>query len=170
MTCNLTLGKKKYENVEADIRELIAQLDDLGADLRAAIPEDADSQERALDAIRMPRANEAERLARDSAIEEATKALVTLRLRVATNAIETLDLLDELSEIGNPMAYADLAVGAQLALTALRGGSYQIFSSLGSIADPEFTSRHRSELDEMLARGEDVMDGIEERFFQMYPR
>ena len=170
MTCNLTLGKKKYENVEADIRELMTQLDELAADLRAAIPEDADSQERALDAIRMPRASEAERLARDSAIEEATKALVTLRMRVTTNAIETLDLLDELSEIGNPIAYADLAVGAQLALTALRGGMYQIFSSLGSIADPEFTSRHRHELDDMLARGLEVVEGIEERFFQMYPR
>ena len=170
MTGNLTLGKKKYENVEADIRELITQLDDLAEDLRAAIPEDSDSQERALDAIRMPRASEAERLARDGAIEEATKALVTLRLRVAGNSAEILDLLDELSEIGNPSAFADLAVGAQLALTALRGGAYQIFTCLGSIADPEFTNRHRAELDEMLTRGQDVVSGIEERFFKMYPR
>ncbi len=170
MTGNLTLGKKKYENVEADIRELITQLDDLADDLRAAIPEDSDSQERALDAIRMPRASEAERLARDGAIEEATKALVTLRLRVAGNSAEILDLLDELSEIGNPIAFADLAVGAQLALTALRGGAYQIFTCLGSIADPEFTNRHRAELDEMLTRGQDVVSGIEDRFFKMYPR
>ncbi|NOT58697.1 MAG: glutamate formimidoyltransferase [Acidobacteria bacterium] len=170
MTGNLTLGKKKYENVEAEIRELIAQLDDLSDDLRAAIPEDSDSQERALDAIRMPRASEAERLARDGAIEEATKALVTLRLRVAGNASEILDLLDELSEIGNPIAFADLAVGAQLALTALRGAAYQIFTCLGSIADPEFTNRHRAELDEMLTRGQDAVVGVEERFFKMYPR
>jgi formiminotetrahydrofolate cyclodeaminase len=91
-------------------------------------------------------------------------------LRVANNAAEILDLLDELSEIGNPIALADLAVGAQLALTALRGAAYQIFTCLGSIADPDFTNRHRAELDEMLTRGQDVVSGIEERFFKMYSR
>jgi glutamate formiminotransferase/formiminotetrahydrofolate cyclodeaminase len=169
LMCNLTKGDK-YERVATDIRELTAQLDELSTELRAAVPKDADSQTRAIDAVSMPRTSEAERLARDSAIEEATKALVSLRMRVAQNALETLDLLDELSEIGNPIAFADLAVGAQLALTALEAAAFQIYSNLGSIADPEFTSRHRSELDDMRARGEEVVDGIEERFFRIYPR
>jgi formiminotetrahydrofolate cyclodeaminase len=169
MMCNLTKGDK-YERVAGDIRELTAQLAELSAELCAAVPKDADSQTRAIDAVYMPRASEAERLARDSAIEEATKALVSLRMRVAQNALETLDLLDELSEIGNPVVFADLAVGAQFALTALEAAALQIYSNLGSIADPEFTSRHRSELDDMQARGAEIVEGIEAKFFRNYPR
>jgi formiminotetrahydrofolate cyclodeaminase len=120
--------------------------------------------------MQLPRITEAERLARTGAIEEATKSLVSLRLRVAESAMETLDLLDELAEVGNPIVYADLSVGAQLALTAIRGAAYQVFSNLGSIGEEEFTRQRRAELDDLIARGQEVADAIEERFFQIYPR
>jgi glutamate formiminotransferase/formiminotetrahydrofolate cyclodeaminase len=170
LVCNLTLGKKKYEDVEMEVRDIFNQLEQLDADLRAAVEEDADSQERMIEMMQLPRATEAERLARAGAIEEAAKSLVSLRLRVAESAMETLDLLDELAEVGNPIAYADLSVGAQLALTAIRGAAYQVFSNLGSISEEEFTRERRAELDDLIARGQEVADAIEERFFQIYPR
>ncbi len=170
LVCNLTLGKRKYEDVEMEVRDIFDQLEQLDADLRAAVAEDADSQERLTEVMQLPRGTEAERLARTGAIEEATKGLVSLRLRVAEGAMETLDLLDELAEVGNPIACADLSVGAQLALTAIRGASYQVFGNLGLISDEEFTRQRRVELDELIARGQEVADAIEERFFQIYPR
>lgn len=170
MVCNLTLGKKKYEDVEHETREILAQLEQVSADLRAAVAEDADSQERMVEAMQLPRSTEAERLARNSAIEQATRGLIGLRMRVAESAFDTLELLDELAEVGNPIAFADLTTGAQLALTALRSTSYQVLSNLGAISDEEFTRQRRAELDDLIARGQEVADGIETQFFQMYPR
>jgi glutamate formiminotransferase/formiminotetrahydrofolate cyclodeaminase len=170
LVCNLTLGKRKYEDVEMEVRDVFDQLEQLDADLRAAVAEDADSQERLTEVMQLPRGSEAERLARTGAIEEATKGLVSLRLRVAEGAMEALDLLDELAEVGNPVAYADLSVGAQLALTAIRGAAYQVFSNLSLISEEDFTHQRRAELDELIARGQEVADAIEERFFQIYPR
>lgn len=170
MACNLTLGKKKYEEVEQETREILEQLEQIGVDLRAAVAEDADSQERMVEAMQLPRGTEAERLARTSAIEQATRGLIGLRMRVAEIAFDTLELLDELAEVGNPIAFADLTTGAQLALTALRSTSYQVLSNLGAISDEEFTKQRRAELDDLLARGQEVADGIETQFFQMYPR
>jgi glutamate formiminotransferase / formiminotetrahydrofolate cyclodeaminase len=170
MVCNLTLGKKKYEEVEQETREILEQLEQIGLDLRVAVAEDADSQERMVEAMQLPRGTEAERLARTSAIEQATRGLIGLRMRVAESAFDTIELLDELAEVGNLIAFADLTTGAQLALTALRSTSYQVLSNLGAISDEEFTRQRRAELDDLIARGQEVADGIETQFFQMYPR
>jgi methenyltetrahydrofolate cyclohydrolase len=170
MVCQLTLGKKKYEDVEHEVREILEQLEQINADLRLAIAEDADSQERMVEAMQLPRNTEYENLARTSAIEEATKSLIGIRMRVARRALDTLDLLDELAEVGNPIAFADLTVGAQLALTALRGTSYQVLSHLGAISDEEFTRPRRGELNDWLTRGQERAEEIEAQFFQMYPR
>lgn len=169
MVCHLTLGKKKYEDVESETREILVQLKQISADLRHAIAEDADAQERKVEAWQLPHHTDAENLARTIAIEEATKSLVSTRLRVARSTLDTLDLLDELAEVGNRIAFADLVTGAQLALTALRCTTYQVFSHLGSINDDDFTRPRRLELEDLLTRGQETADAIEVRFFQMYP-
>src|SRR5581483_781215 len=64
LVCNLTLGKKKYEDVELEVRDIFNQLEQLDADLRAAVNEDAQSQERMIEAMQLPRITEAERMAR----------------------------------------------------------------------------------------------------------
>lgn len=171
MICHLTLGKKRYDDEEQrEVREILDQLEQLGAELRAAIAEDADSQERVVEATHLPNFSDADELARTSAIEEATKSLIGIRLRVARSTLDTLDLLDELAEFGSRIAFADLATGAQLALTALRCTAYQVLSHLGSIGDEEFSRPRRLELDDLLARGQETVAAIETRFFQMYPR
>ncbi len=164
MVCKLTIGKKKFAGVEGEAREILAQLEQLAADLRCAVSEDAESFERVMAAMRLPKETEAERLARTSAIEEATKGAVAVPLRVAKGAMEVLELLDELSEIGNPNALSDLAVGAQMALTAMRGASYNVLINLSSISDEEFNRQRRAEVEELMARGQEVADEIESQF------
>ncbi len=164
MVCKLTIGKKKFAEVEGEARQILTQLEQLAADLRHAVSEDAESFERVMAAMRLPKETEAERLARSSAIEEATKGAVAVPLRVARSAMEVLELLDELSEIGNPNALSDLAVGAQMALTAMRGASYNVLINLSSISDEEFNRQRRAEVEELMARGQEVADEIESQF------
>jgi len=73
------------------------------------------------EALALPRGTEAGRLARTMALEQATKNAVGAPLRIARNSMEVLELLNELTEIGNPTAFSDVATGAQLAMTAMRG-------------------------------------------------
>jgi glutamate formiminotransferase/formiminotetrahydrofolate cyclodeaminase len=168
MVCHLTMGKKKFAEVEGEAREILSQLEQLREDLRRAVSEDAESFERVLAAMRLPRESEAEKLARLSAIEQATKGAVAVPLRVAQSATQVIELLDELSEIGNPNAFSDLTVGAQLALTAIRGASYNVLINLGSISDEDFNRQHRAEVEELIARGQEVADGIEAQFLSRH--
>ena len=48
MVCNLTIGKKKFVEVEGEARDILAQFEQLQADLRRAVSEDAESFERVM--------------------------------------------------------------------------------------------------------------------------
>ncbi|MGE0130989.1 MAG: glutamate formimidoyltransferase [Blastocatellales bacterium] len=168
LVCNLTIGQKRSSEEEA--RGVLGQLEQLSADLRRASEEESEGRKQVADAIALPRENEAERLARTMALEQATKNAVTAPLRIAQNAMEVLELLNELTEIGNPSAFADIATGAQLAMTAMRGAAYNVLSNLLTIGDEDFNRRQRAEITELITRGQERTDEIEALFFRLYPR
>ncbi len=164
MACKLTIGKKRFAEVEGEARDILTQLEQAGEDLRRAVEEDAESFARVLTAMRLAASSEAEKLARTSAVEQATKGAVAVPLRVAESAMQVLELLDELSEICNPQVFSDLTVGAQMALTAIRGAGYNVLTNLGSLQDQEFSDQHRAEVEELIGRGQEIADQIEEQF------
>jgi glutamate formiminotransferase/formiminotetrahydrofolate cyclodeaminase len=166
MVCNLTIGRKRFAEVEPDAKEIRAELEQILNDLKRAVSEDAESFDRVLAARHLPKDTEAAKLARDAAIEEATKGAVAVPLRVASISARVLELFDELAEIGNPNALSDLAVGAQLALTAIRGAAYNVLINLSALVDSEFRKLRRDEVEEMVARGQELADEIEDRFMK----
>jgi glutamate formiminotransferase/formiminotetrahydrofolate cyclodeaminase len=168
MVCNLTIGQKA--SAEAELRGALSQLEQLSEDLRLAMIEEEEGRVRVLDALSLPRETDGEKLARTTAIEDATKNAIAVPFRVAHSAMQVLELLDELSEIGNPSAFANLAIGAQLAMTAMRGAVYDTLSQLFSLSDEEFNNARRNDLNNLITSGQEIADGIEALFFRLYPR
>ncbi|MGH9937474.1 MAG: glutamate formimidoyltransferase, partial [Blastocatellia bacterium] len=168
LVCNLTINQKKSSEEEA--RSVLEQLEQLNVDLRRASMEETEGRKQVADALALPRDTEAERLARTMALEQATKNAVTAPLRIAQSAMEILELLNELTEIGNPTAFADVATGAQLAMTAMRGAAYNVLSNLLTISDEDFNRRQRTEITDLITRGQERTDEIEALFFRLYPR
>lgn len=167
MVCNLTISHR--QEVKADVESVFDQLDQLGADLRLAVEEAAESRMSLEDAIALPRGTDGEKLARTFAIEEATKNAIAVPQRVAQSAFGVIELLSELSEVVNPAVLAELASGAQLALAALRGAAYNVLSLLLTINDEELNSTHRVELRDLIVRGHQMVADIEAIFLQVYP-
>jgi len=168
LVCNLTISQKKSSEEEA--QGVLDQLEQLNVDLRRASAEETEGRKQVADALALPRETDAERLARTMALEQATKNAVTAPLRIARNAMEVLELLNELTEIGNPTAFADVATGAQLAMTAMRGAAYNVLSNLLTINDEDFNRRQRAEITDLITRGQERTDEIEALFFRLYPR
>jgi glutamate formiminotransferase len=168
LVCNIMIDQKKSSEGEA--RGVLDQLDQLSADLRDASAEESKGRKQVAEALALPRDTEAGRLARAMALEQATKNAVAAPLRIARNSMEVLELLNELTEIGNPIAFADVATGAQLAMTAMRGAAYTMLSDLMTISDEDFSHRQRSEITDLVTRGRERTDEIEALFFSLYPR
>jgi formiminotetrahydrofolate cyclodeaminase len=77
--------------------------------------------------------------------------------------MEVLRLLREIAEIGNTNALSDVAVGAQLAKTAIIGASYNVVVNLESISDQEFVSTSRQQMDELIEKSNAIADEVQRK-------
>jgi formiminotetrahydrofolate cyclodeaminase len=108
--------------------------------------------------------SEDELVQRASEIEAALKGAATVPLEIAGVAVQVLELLETLAEIGNPQALSDAATGAQLSLAAVASARYNVLVNTASIEDEEFTSEHRSRADDLLERAREIAARVEEMF------
>jgi glutamate formiminotransferase/formiminotetrahydrofolate cyclodeaminase len=164
MIGNLTAGREKYRDVEGEVRDALNDLKPLRARLEVAAHDDAESFASVMDARRMPQTTDDERLARTSEIEAALKGAATVPLEVAGVAVQVLELLETLAEIGNPNALSDAATGAQLALAAVSSARYNVLVNTAEITDEEFTQEHRDRADDLLERAREIAARVEQMF------
>jgi glutamate formiminotransferase/formiminotetrahydrofolate cyclodeaminase len=161
MIAHLTEGRDKYQDVAGEVRDVLAELTPLRERLARARHEDASSFERVMEARRLPRASEEETTARARKVEEALKGAAIVPLEVAAAAVQVLELLETLAEIGNINALSDAATGAQLSLAAVASARYNVLVNTAEIEDEEFTAEHRSRADDLLERAREITARVE---------
>jgi glutamate formiminotransferase/formiminotetrahydrofolate cyclodeaminase len=146
MVCNLTVGKKKYQDVAAELNAVQEQARQLQNRLRELIAEDSQAYNTVLSAFRLPRETDEEKATRKTAIQDALKIAASTPLEVMRNALEVLKLTKILAEKGNPNAITDLGCAVHLANAAIAGSELNVRINLGSIVDYEFTKRMEAEI------------------------
>ena len=154
--------------IDEDLARVLGQLTDLSGELRTVVGEEAEARAAWLAWRDRPAAEEADRLARLTAVEAATRRARAVSLRVVTAAHEVLELLLELAERQVPVAFADLVAGAQLAAAATRGAACLALAQLPSRFDEERLAAEegrQEELRELLLRSREILERIEQRFF-----
>jgi glutamate formiminotransferase / formiminotetrahydrofolate cyclodeaminase len=166
MVCNLTLGKKKYAEVEERINAIKAQLEDRGLRLRELIVEDAESFAAVMQAMKLPKESDAEKAARAEQINEATRGAILVPMKTAGVSLEVLQLLAELTGIGNQNALSDAAVGGQLANTAVKGAFYNVLINLSSLTDQQEAAEFRQQINHMVTEANRAAAEIEAKMIQ----
>ncbi len=161
MVAGLTVGKKKYESVEGEIRGIRLQLEEARNTLHRLVREDAVAYERVMAAIKLPKETDAQKAARSEALEQATRVATETPLRTARLSAKTLDLLAILAEKGNRSARSDAATGAQLAYSALKGAHYNVLINLPGIGDSAFAEASRREAEELVRRGREALRRVD---------
>jgi formiminotetrahydrofolate cyclodeaminase len=164
MVAHLTEGRDKYSDVQREIQEALAELEPLRSHLRLAAARDAESFQRVMDARGLPQASPDQASLRANEIEAALKGAATVPLEIAGVAVQVLELLETLSEIGNTNALSDAATGAQLALASVTSARYNVLVNTAEIEDEEFTSEHRSRADDLLERAREIAARVEALF------
>ena len=138
MVANLTIGKKKYADVEERMRELAAEMSAYRSRFVNDIDRDADAYRQVMDAYRLPKESGEEIKVRDEKIQQAMKSASLVPMEVAETALEMLMLLAEMMEKGNSNAVTDGLVGAMTCRTAIMGALFNVRTNLGGIADDAF--------------------------------
>ncbi|HEX8186111.1 MAG TPA: cyclodeaminase/cyclohydrolase family protein [Blastocatellia bacterium] len=161
MMCNITIGKKRFAGVETRLQEIRDELEQLTARLRELIAEDSASFEAVLEAYRLPKETEDQKRERDARVQTAMRGAVDVPLETAERSFQVLKRLGELAEIGNPNALSDVAVGALLAQSAVKGASYNVYVNLDSLSDREAADLSSREMTRLINDARAIAEKIE---------
>lgn len=156
MVCNLTVGKKGYEDVQDDINDLLAQSEALRKKLTDLLEEDVKAYTGYSVAAKMPRGTDEEKAERTKAMQAALKVATDVPLAIAEAAVKVMDLCKPSAEKGNKWAVSDAGVAVLMAEAALRSAALNVLINLGSLKDEEFVADRRAKLEGLLG-GKGVM-------------
>lgn len=150
MVGNLTRGRPRFADVEAQVVEIVNEADRRRARLLELADADADAYGAVRDAYRLPRATEAEQAARNEAIEAAMHIATDVPTDTAAEAHAVLQLALRIAQTGNPSVLPDVAVAAHVAVAAIRSAATQAEYNLASIKDRGFANRMQERIDQAL--------------------
>lgn len=146
----LTVGKKKYAEVEGEIRNLMEQAEVLRQELLALVQEDAESFAPLAAAYGMPKETDSEKAEKARVLEEALKTACGAPLEIMEKCCRVIDLQKEFAEKGSALAVSDAGVGVIFAKAALQGAALNVFINTSSMKDREYAEAIDCKAEEML--------------------
>ena len=160
MVGNLTVGKKRYAEVEEDVRASLGRLDDLRVRLVGLVEEDARAFEPLARAYRMPKSTAAEAAEKERAMQEALVGACEVPLAIMRACAAVIDECDFLAREGSRMAVSDAGVAVAFARSALLGASLNVYINIGSHVDEERARSYRADADGLIADGVARADAV----------
>ncbi len=150
MVCNLTIGKKKYADVEGEIKAILEQSEALRRELLDLLEGDIAAYTKVSEAMKMPRDTEEQRAIREEALDKALKEATEVPLRVAEACVKVIDLCRPVAEKGNVNAVSDAGVAVVMAEAGLRSAALNVLINLGWLKDENFKKEAQTRLDKLL--------------------
>ncbi|PVZ08033.1 cyclodeaminase/cyclohydrolase family protein [Porphyromonas loveana] len=147
MVANLTIGKKKYVEVEAEMQTIAAQAAAIQKELVLDIDRDSDAYNKVFAAFKLPKETDDEKAVRSAQIQEMTKYAASVPMEVARRVHSLLPLIEAVVAKGNQNAITDGCVAMMCARTAIIGALLNVRINLTSIKDEDFVRSHAQEAD-----------------------
>lgn len=135
MVAVLSHTKKGFESKHAALDRIAVRCQELKDQLLAAVDADTTAFDALMDAMRMPKASEAEAALRDAAMADATVGAAEVPLRVLEACPELIELCREAAAIGMQASLSDVGVGAQMGRAAAAGAYQNVCINLASLTD-----------------------------------
>ena len=148
MVGSLTVGKKKYADVEDEILALKAKSDELQAEFLRLVDEDAVSFEPLSKAYGIPKDDPD----RGKIMEEALRIATSAPMDIMHACAKAIDVVEEFAEKGSAIAISDAGVGAALLRAAIIGASFNVFINTKSMTDREYAEKVNGEANSLLEK------------------
>jgi len=160
MVANFTLGKKKYREVEGEVREILKEAEKLKDKLTTMIQQDIEAYQRLSQAMRASRDNSLVKEGRARILEDSLEEASEVPLRVAQLSYQLIKLGERLLSKGNPNLITDTGIGVLLGEAALQSAALNVEINLISVKDEEFREDKRMALSTLLSEGKRVREEV----------
>ena len=151
MVGSLTVGKKKYAEVEADIIALKEKATALQADFLRLVDADAEAFEPLSKAYGMPKETEEQKAEKARVMAIVLKDACAVPMEIMEKCCEAIDVIEEFAAKGSALAISDAGVGVVFCKAALLGASLNVYINTKSMADKEYAASLNEKADKMIA-------------------
>ncbi|RXK88922.1 formiminotransferase-cyclodeaminase [Chlorobaculum sp. 24CR] len=143
MVCNLTIGKKKFADVEDEVHSILEQCETARRQMLNLGDRDMEVFGTIMEVYKMPKTTPEEAEARRTAIQLALKASSEAPFELFKRCLATLPHADRLEQIANPSVLSDVIVGRYLLVAGLMSAMANVEANLATIDDAEFCKAKR---------------------------
>jgi glutamate formiminotransferase/formiminotetrahydrofolate cyclodeaminase len=160
MVCRLTLGKKKYKDVQDEMSGTMKAADSLKMSLYALIQEDADAFDAVMAARKLPKTTDKEKAARLQSIQKATIVAAEIPLKVMKTSLEVLEFAKVAADNGNVNSVSDAGCAALNARSAVLGAYLNVKINLPGVDDESVRERLSAEAEKVKNQAEEMAQSI----------
>lgn len=149
MVAGLTIGKKKYAEVEEQMKQLVERVQQIRQQLILDVDRDSEAYNVVFAAFQMPKDTDEQKAARSAQIQEATKIAANVPMEVARRVYSLLSDIEEVVSNGNQNAVTDGCVAMMSARNAIIGALFNVRINLTSIKDEQYVADMTAEADRL---------------------
>jgi len=149
MVCNLTIGKKGYEDVQDAMVDLLETSESLRRELVALLEADTQVYGKLMAVYRQSHKTPEQKRERKARLQAAYKEAAEVPLAIAECCARIVDLTLPAAEMGNRWLVSDAGVGVLLAEACLQGALLNVYINLSSIKDETYAEQVRERIEAM---------------------
>lgn len=162
----LTVGKKKYADVEAEIRALMSKCDALQQELLDQVEADEKGFVPLSKAYGIPKGDPS----RETVLEEATLTACGVPVHIMELCCEALEAISVFAAKGSRLAVSDAGCAAVCVKAALQAASLNVFINTKTLKDrakaEELNAKCLKVLNKYGAMADKIFDAVKAGFFQ----
>ena len=155
MVAKLTLGVRKFEDLDAKMRELIPPLHGAANALIPMIDADTNAFADYVDALGLPKTTDEEKAFRSEQLQKGLKKAIEIPLRTMTLGDGAWDAMLETARHGNIASKSDVEVGARALETGIWGAYKNVVINMADITDEAYKERTLAKAEALKTRAAD---------------
>ena len=159
MVGSLTVGKKKYADVEEEIIALKAKCDELQNELLNQVPADAEGFIPLSKAYSIPKDDPS----REKTLEAATIEACKVPIHIMELCCEAIKTIGTFAEKGSRLAVSDAACGAVCLKAALHSASLNVYINTKSLKNRDIANELNKKCEDMLTTYSEICDDVYEK-------
>ncbi len=158
MVGSLTVGKKKYADVEDEVKELLDRGYEIVEELEKLVDKDAEVFEPLSKAYGLPKDTPEQKKHKEEVMEKCSKDACSVPMEIMRKSYEGIKIHNRMGQIGSKLALSDVGCGVVFMKAALISGMQNVLININTIKDEEFVKSTSDEMNQLLDEGSKIAD------------
>ena len=160
MAANLTVGKKKYADVEAEMYDIIAECDELSAEFIELIQKDADGFLPLSKAYGLPTETEEQKKYKEETLERELVHAAAVPFEIMEKCARAIELSAIVAEKGSKLVVSDAACAINTCMSALKCASLNVYINTKFMKDKEKAFELNEKADKLISDSSELADKV----------